>query len=97
MIFRSADRTRRRLAALHAEIGDLRGRLSVLEEQVTFLVQVEADAETEAVVGDTPVHVREHRTARRDLQRAQRERDEVRRAIEQRVAEQDRLLEQLLE
>lgn len=97
MIFRSVDRSRRRLAALRDEIVELRGRLTVLDEQVSFLSQVEGDAETDAVVGGTPMHAREHRVARSDLTRAQRERDEVRRAIADRQEEQNRLLDSFLD
>lgn len=90
-------RTRRRLSALSARIEQDRQRLGVIQEQVRFLTQVEADARTDAVVAEDLGMAREHTAAERDLQRAVRDRDEVQAALAARRAEQDRLLEELLD
>lgn len=89
-------RTTRRLAALGAQIEADRRRLVVVDEQVRFLTQVEADARTDAVVAEDLGMAREHTAAERDLRRAVRDRDEVAGALARKRAEQDRLLEQLL-
>jgi hypothetical protein len=89
-------RAERRIAALAAEVAALRARLPVLDEQVGFLDQVSAEAETQAVVGGDHVSAREHRAAASDLDRARRERAEVAARIVALQAEQDRLLDDLL-
>ncbi|MGI9016039.1 MAG: hypothetical protein ACR2HR_02860 [Euzebya sp.] len=91
-----ADRARRRLSALSPQIAELRQRLLVLDEQITFLSQVAADAQTDAVVTENPSVTREHQGALRDVARARRERDEVAKAVADHLAEQDRLLDSLL-
>lgn len=96
MGFKSTDRTHRRLTSLSTQIAELRSRLAVVSEQVDFLVQVEADAKAQAVVGDAAAR-REHRAAERDLAQARRERQEVASQLTRRRAEQDRLLEGLLD
>ncbi|CAN5238907.1 hypothetical protein BH23ACT9_BH23ACT9_12130 [soil metagenome] len=90
-------RARRRLAALGPAIEKDRKRLAVAEEQVLFLTQVESDARTDAVVAEDLGMAREHTASQRDLQRAVRDRDEIREALAARRAQQDRLLEELLD
>jgi uncharacterized protein (DUF342 family) len=92
-----AARTRKRLTSLSEKIQADRQRLAVAEEQVQFLSEVEADARTDAVVASDLNRVREHTVAQRDLERAVRDRDEIRAGLEARRAEQDRLLGELLD
>ncbi len=87
-------RAQKRVTALARDIAAARARLGVLEEQVAFLEQVESDAQTDAVVTGDP---REHRSARSDLERARRERQEVIDRIARLGERQDQLLEGLLD
>lgn len=97
MADRSAERAERRITAISSQITSLNTRLAVLKEQVDFLVHVESDAQVQAVVSDNAAQSREHRVAKDDLQRARRERDEVAAELSRRRAEQDQLLDGLLD
>ncbi len=97
MFLNAHARVRRRLAALAEKMATARARLAVLVEQVAFLEQVESDAAVDAVVGSDPVSGREHRSARSDLDRARREQTELRERLAALGAQQDALLERLLE
>jgi hypothetical protein len=69
----------------------------VLVEQVAYLDEVAADAETRKLVAQTPLADREWREARTDLDRHTALLDETRREAAELLAEQDRLLERLFE
>jgi hypothetical protein len=69
----------------------------VLVEQVAYLDEVAADAETRKLVAQTPLADREWREARTDLDRHTALLDEARREVAELLAEQDRLLERLFE
>ena len=87
----------KRLEDARQEIIRAREALRILEEQVAFQQGVADDAETTAVVAETPLAHRERREADGDLQRLRTQRDELRERIALLVAEQDELLERLLE
>jgi hypothetical protein len=69
----------------------------VLVEQVAYLDEMAADAETRKLVAQTPLADREWRDARTDLDRHTALLDETRREAAELLAEQDRLLERLFE
>jgi hypothetical protein len=66
-------------------------------EQVAYLDEIAADAETRKLVAQTPLADREWREARTDLDRHTALLDEARREAAALLAEQDRLLERLFE
>jgi hypothetical protein len=66
-------------------------------EQVAYLDEIAADAETRKLVAQTPLADREWRDARTDLDRHTALLDETRREAAALLAEQDRLLERLFE
>jgi hypothetical protein len=66
-------------------------------EQVAYLDEMAADAETRKLVAQTPLADREWRDARTDLDRHTALLDETRREAAELLAEQDRLLERLFE
>ncbi len=88
---------RKRLQDVREESGRLRVSLAILEEQVTYVAGVAAEAELAAVVSSTPLADRELRIANEDLRRLRRERDDVARRLAGLEAEQDRLLDKMLE
>lgn len=87
----------KRLEDLRIELQRGREALRILEEQVAFQQGVADEAETNAVVAETPLAHRERRDADGDLQRLCRQRDEHRQRIAALVAEQDELLDRMLE
>lgn len=86
-----------RLAALSAEIAEEQIRLRILDEQLAFQAEVADDARIRALVSETPLADRESHIASDDLRRLERSRDEVRRRLAELRAEQDALLERMLE
>lgn len=90
-------RTSDRLAALSNEIAEARTSLRILEEQLAFVAEVDEDARIRALVSETPLADREAQEARADLERMRRSRDEAAARVASLLAEQDRLLERLLE
>ena len=87
----------KRLEDARAEIVRAREALRILDEQVAYQQGVADDAETAAVVAETPLAHRERREADGDLRRLRTQRDELRERIAALVAEQDELLDRLLE
>lgn len=79
------------------EIAEARTALRILDEQMAFVAEVDEDAHIRALVSETPLADREAREARDDLERMRRSRDEAAARVEALRAEQDRLLERLLE
>ena len=87
----------KRLEDIRTELQRGREALRILDEQVAFQEGVAGDAETNAVVAETPLAHRERREADGDLQRLRTQRDELRSQIADLVAEQDDVLERLFE
>ena len=87
----------KRLEDIRTELQRGREALRILDEQVAFQEGVAGDAETNAVVAETPLAHRERREAEGDLQRLRAQRDELRGQIAELVAEQDDLLERMFE
>ena len=87
----------RRLQALRDEAARRRDQLSVLEEQVAYVASVAEEARVRALVSSTPLADRERREAEEDHRRALAQRDEVAARLEEIAAEQDFLLERMLE
>lgn len=88
---------RKRLTDARDELVRARESLRILDEQVAYLQGLADDAETRALVAGTPLADREHREADQDRRRAQRARDDVAAQVAALVAEQDDLLDRLLE
>lgn len=86
-----------RLRSLSAEIGAQQTELAILDEQIVFQSEVAEDARIRAVVSETPLADREAREAAGDLERLKRSREDVARRMAALRAEQDELLERLLE
>ena len=70
--------------------------MRVLTEQVAHLAEVADEAETRAVVAETPLADREYRVARDDHERLVAERERVTKQIAELQLEQDRLLDRML-
>ena len=87
----------KRLEDARQELLRARESLRIVEEQVAFQQGVAADAETTAVVAETPLAHREGREAAGDLRRLQEQRDELRARVAALVAEQDELLERMFD
>ena len=86
-----------RLASLSAEIAEEQIQLRILDEQLAFQSEVADDARIRALVSETPLADRESHIASDDLRRLERSRDEARRRLADLRAEQDSLLELMLE
>ena len=87
----------KRLEDIRPELQRAREALRIAEEQVAFQQGIAAEAETAAVVAETPLAHRERREADGDLQRLQRQRDELRERVAALLAEQGELLDRMLE
>ena len=87
----------KRLEDVRTELVRDREALRILDEQVSFQQGVAAEAETTAVVAETPLAHRERREADSDLQRLQTQRDELRARVAALVTEQDELLDRMFE
>ena len=85
----------KRLEDTRTELQRLRAQLRVLDEQVAYVRDVAAEAESRALVSGTPLADRERQEAAEHLHRAQRERDELVRRVDALVQEQDSLLDRL--
>ena len=88
---------RKRLSDAREELVRARESLRILDEQVAYLQGLADDAETRALVAGTPLADREHLQADQDLRRTRRARDEAAAQVSALVAEQDDLLDRLLE
>ena len=97
MVVRRYGNLQRRLTEARDELARLRESLRILDEQLAFQRDVADEAETRAVVSQTPLADREARDAQNDLRRVLRQREEVAGAITELAAEQDRLLDRLFE
>jgi chromosome segregation ATPase len=86
-----------RLTRIQDELRRVRATERVLAEQVAYLDEVAADAETRKLVAQTPLADREWRTARTDLDRHRASLDDTRREVADLLAQRDRLLDRLVE
>ena len=87
----------KRLEDIRTELQRGREALRILDEQVAFQQGVAGEAETNAVVAETPLAHRERREADGDLQRLRTQREELQTQIAELVSEQDELLERMFE
>jgi hypothetical protein len=94
---REMAKVRERLTRIQDEVRRIRATERVLAEQVAYLEEVADDAETRRLVARTPLADREAQEARTDRDRHARLLHEARREVADLLAEQDRLLERLLE
>jgi len=69
----------------------------VYDEQLRYVAEVANDASTRALVSPNPLDHREGRAAKDDAARARRQRDETASKIAELEAEQDQLLERMLD
>lgn len=87
---------RERLTRIQGELRRVRATQRVLSEQVAHLDDVAAEAETRKLVAQTPLADREWRAARTDRDRHRALLEEASQQVGDLLAEQDRLLDQLL-
>ena len=88
---------RERLTRVQERLRQVRTTERVLAEQVAYLEEVAADAETRKLVAQTPLADREWRDARTDLDRHAALLDDARRDASELLAERDRLLDRLFD
>ena len=88
---------RARLSRLREELDRARRAEQVLLEQVQHLADIAEDAERRKLTADTPLAEREWRDARTDLDRHTASLEDTRQRIADLLAEQDALLDRLLE
>jgi hypothetical protein len=86
-----------RLTRIQDQLKRIRATERVLVEQVSYLDEVAADAETRKLVAQTPLADREARDARTDLQRHRVLLDDARREAADLLDQRDRLLDRLFE
>jgi hypothetical protein len=94
---RSAGRVQERLVRTQEQLKRVRASQRVLAEQVAYLDEVAADAETRKLVAETPLADREWRDARRDLDRHRTLLEDAQREADGLIEQRDRLLERLHE
>lgn len=75
----------------------LRAELAVTDEQLQVLAEEAGDLHLRSLVSETPMAERDHRDAERHAEAMRRHRSEVHAEIERVEAEQDQLLDRLLE
>ena len=85
----------RRLRAVSEQMRSLRDDLRVTEEQLVKLVDEAEDARLRALVSETPLAEKEHRSAARHAERLRKHRDKVAAKVAALEAEQDDLLDRL--
>ena len=86
-----------RLKALSDDLADLVVEARILDEQIDFQADVADDARLRSIVSETPLADRDAREAGGDLERMRRVRADLASKIDAVRAEQDRLLERMLE
>jgi hypothetical protein len=89
--------THRTLAGLGEMTVRAREDLRIVEEQISFQVEVVEDAKTRMLVSETPLADRDFRIARDDLGRMQKEKERLTAEIARLVVEQDRVLDRMLD
>ena len=85
----------RKLIAVTAEIGTLRDRLQVLDEQLLHFADAAEDARLRSLVSETPLAAGEHREAAKTVVGLRRDRDAQMKKLTKLEAKQDALLDQL--
>lgn len=90
-------RTERRLASLSERLTAARRELEIAHEQLSFLDEVAEEAKVRMLVSATPLADRDYRERRDDLERIRRHFEGLKSEVEELSAEQDRLLDRLLE
>ena len=86
-----------RLRALSAEIATLQTEIGILEEQIAFQTEIADDARIRALVSETPLADRDAQVASGDLAHIMRSRTDALKRLEQLRADQDGLLERMLD
>ena len=86
-----------RLRALSAEIATLQTEIGILEEQIAFQTEIADDARIRALVSETPIADSDAQMASGDLARIMRSRADALKRLEQLRADQDGLLERMLD
>jgi predicted nucleic acid-binding Zn-ribbon protein len=86
-----------RLRALSAEIATLQTEIGILEEQIAFQTEIADDARIRALVSETPIADRDAQVASGDLARIMHSRADALKRLEQLRADQDGLLERMLD
>jgi hypothetical protein len=86
-----------RLRARSAEIATLQTEIGILEEQIAFQTEIADDARIRALVSETPIADRDAQVASGDLARIMRSRADALKRLEQLRADQDGLLERMLD
>ncbi|MGH2747040.1 MAG: hypothetical protein ACRDKB_03820 [Actinomycetota bacterium] len=90
-------RIQKNLSELGDRLTKARADLRIVEEQILFQMDVLEEAKTRMLVAETPLADREFRVARDDYDRLTHERARVTAEIEELQAEQDRLLDRMLD
>lgn len=86
-----------RLREIGTEIARANDEIRILDEQIAFQAEVADDARIRSAVSETPLADREASEAAGDLARLRRSREEAARALGALRAEQDQLLERMLD
>ena len=89
--------THRTLAGLGEMTVRAREDLRIVEEQISFQLEVVEDAKTRMLVSETPLADRDFRIARDDLGRMYKEKERLTAEIARLVVEQDRVLDRMLD
>jgi len=87
----------RRLSGLGDRLRALRGELAVTDEQLAVLADEAGDLRLRSLVSETALAERDHRDAERHAEAMRRHRSELLLEIAGIEAEQDRLLDRLLD
>jgi len=87
----------RKLSQVGSRLKRLRGELAILDEQRIQLVDEADSARLKALVSETPLSERAHRSARRHLEVIERRRDDIAATITKLDTAQDELLDRLTE
>ena len=93
----SRARVERRLSEVSDRLRELRAELSIVDEQLAQLSDEADDARLRSLVSETPLAEREHREAARHADAMTRHRDEIVADIARLEAQQDELLDRMLE
>lgn len=94
---RRGNRARRRLRTLGVEVARLREQLRLADEQLAYVEGVADDARMQAVVSETPLAARDRGEAEEAVRRARAHRDETAGRLRDALAEQDRMLEHMVD
>ncbi|MDQ3659654.1 MAG: hypothetical protein M3454_01060 [Actinomycetota bacterium] len=89
--------THRTLAGLGEMTVRAREDLRIVEEQISFQLDVVEAAKTRMLVSETPLADRDFRVARDDLGRMNKEKGRLTAEIARLVVEQDRVLDRMLD